>query len=195
MSEAIRDGVGNNTLAEVYVDNKLATRAVSSTETQDAVIEDRAWNINTGWISTISADSALLYYNNQDEADFFIDSIAVGLKESAATEVQGVYLVVQPTAGTLITAATDCDMIENRRVGSGAAFDAATKVYKATASGQTLTGGRDAALFAQSDGGRLYATVDFVVPKGQAIGLRIEVLGGFSDDVYAALIGYQRKTL
>jgi hypothetical protein len=195
MSTVIQSGTGDCYEAEVFNDNKLAVRAVQSTETQDAVADQRAWNINTGWISSISADSGLIYFKNQDQNDFFIDAIAVGLKEGGATEVQGLYLVVQPTGGTLVDAATDCDMIENRYVGSGAAFDDQTLVYKATASGQTLTGGRDAALFAQNDGGRLYATVDFIVPKGQAIGVRIEVLGGFSDDVYCAIIGHQRKML
>ena len=195
MSEPIKDGAGGGYLAQVYSDKKLATRSVISTENQDAVVDGRAWNINTGWISSISADSALIYFKNQDDEDFFIDSVAVGLKESAATEVQGLYLVVQPTGGTLVSAATDCDMIENRRIGDGSSFASDTLIYKATASGQALTGGRDAALFAQNDGGRLFATVDFLVPKGQAVGIRIEVLGGFSDDVYAALIGHKRKTL
>jgi hypothetical protein len=159
------------------------------------LLYDRAWNINTGWISSIAADSALLYFKNEDEEDFFIDAIAVGLKDGSATDVQGIYFVVQPTGGTLVGAATDCDMIENRKVGSGVSFSSNTLAYKATASGQTLTGGRDAALFAQNDQGRLFATVDFIVPKGQAIGLRVEVLGGFSGDMYAALIGHQRKIL
>lgn len=195
MSEAIKDGTGGSYLAQVYSDNRLSTRTVSSTENQDAVVDGRAFNINTGWISTVSADSALLYFENQDLEDYFIDAIAIGLKESGATEVQGIYLVAEPTGGTLYSAATDCDMIENRRVGDGTTFGSDCKIYKATASGQTLTGGRDAALFAQTDGGRLFATVDFIVPKGKAIGIRIEVLGSFSDDVYAAIIGHKRKIL
>jgi hypothetical protein len=195
MSSAIKDGSGNGYLAEVQSDQRLKTSTVSSTENQEAVADGRAYNINTGWISSISADSALVYLLNEDDEDYFIDAIAVGLKESSATEVQGIYLVVQPTAGTLVSAATDCDMIENRMVGSGKSFGSDTKAYKATASGQTLTGGRDSALFAQTDGGRLFATVDFIVPKGQAIGIRIEVLGSFSDDVYAAIIGHKRKIL
>lgn len=74
-------------------------------------------------------------------------------------------------------------------------FSSSTKIYKATASGQTLTGGSDSALFAQNDQGRLFATVDFIVPKGQAVGVRLERLGGFSGDVYCALIGHKRKIL
>jgi hypothetical protein len=127
---------------------------------------------------------------NEDEEDFFVDAIAVGLKNGSATDVQGIYLVSNPTGGTLVAAATDCDMIENRRVGDGKTFGSDTKIYKATASGQTLTGGSDSALFAQNDQGRLYANVDFLLPKGQAIGVRLERLGAFSGDVYCALIGH-----
>lgn len=195
MGSAIIDGTGTSTFGKVYTDNKFATRSVTSTEQQDAVVDGRAWNINTGWISTIAADSALLYFLNEDEEDFFIDSIAVGLKDGSATDVQGIYFVVQPTGGTLVAAATNCDMIENRRIGDGKTFGSDTKIYKATASAQTLTGGRDSALFAQNDQGRLFATVDFVVPKGQACGIRVERLGSFSGDMYAAIIGHKRKIL
>lgn len=195
MGSSIIDGTGTSVLGKVYSDNKFATRSVTSTEQQDAVIDGRAWNINTGWISTISADSALIYFLNEDNEEFFVDSIAVGLKNGSATDVQGLYFVSNPTGGTLVSAATNCDMIENRRMGDGKTFGSDTKIYKATASGQTLTGGRDSALFAQNDQGRLFASVDFVIPKGQACGIRIEVFGSFSGDMYAALIGHKRKIL
>lgn len=195
MSSIIRDGTGSGAEAQVYSDNKLAARVVSSSENQDAVIDGRAFNINTGWISSIAADSALVYFYNGDDENFFVDAIAVGLKDGSATDVQGIYAVLNPTGGTLVGAATDCDMIENRKSGDGKAFSSSTLIYKATASGQTLTGGRDAALFAQNDQGRLYATVDFLIPKGQAFGIRLERLGAFSGDVYAAIIGHKRRVL
>lgn len=195
MCSAIVDGTGSGTFVKVFSDNKLASRSVVSTENQDAVVDGRAFNINTGWISSISADSALIYFKNEESEDYFVDSVAVGLKDGSATDVQGLYFVVSPTGGTLVAAATDCDMIENRRVSDGKTFSSETLIYKATASGQTLTGGRDAALFAQNDQGRLFATVDFIIPKGQACGIRIEVLGSFSGDMYAALIGHKRKVI
>ena len=193
----IEDGGGSGVSAKVDSDQKIETRAVTSTETQFAVAEGRAWNINTGWISSISADSALIYFKNEEvnEADFFVDAIAVGLKDGSATDVQGIYFISNPTGGTLVDAATDCDMIQNRKVGSGESLGTNTLAYKCTASGQTLTGGSDAALFAQNDQGRLFAPVDFIIPKGKACGIRIEVLGSFSGDVYAALIGHKRSVL
>ncbi len=197
MSEAIIDGTGSGYLAQVYSDNKLATRDITSTEAQDAAVDGRAWNFNTGWISSVAADSALLYFKNEatNSADFFVDAIAVGLKDGSATDVQGLYFVSNPTAGTIIDDASDCDMIENRRIGSGKNLSSTTLVYKASASGKTMTGGSDAALFAQNDQGRLFATVNFIIPKGKACGIRLEMLGSFSGDVYAALIGHYRKVL
>jgi hypothetical protein len=193
----LEDGTGTGAAVEVSSDNKLSTRTISSTENQDAVVDDRAWNINTGWISTINANSALLYFKNEeaDDADVFIDAIAVGFKNGSATDVLSIYFVSNPTGGTLVDATTDCDMIQNRKVGSGVSLSANTLVYKATAAGQTLTGGADSALFAQNDQGRLYATVDFLVPKGKACGIRLETDGAFSGDVYAALIMHKRKVL
>ena len=195
MADIIVDGTGAGYAVGVDSDNKLRARATMLSEIQEAVVEGRAFNINTGWINSISADSALLYVYNGDEEDLVVDAIAVGLKESSATEVQGVYIVSGPTGGTLVSAATNCDMIANRRVGDSKSFSSSSFLYKATASGQTLTGGSDSALFAQTDGGRLYAVVDYVVPKGKAIGIRLEVLGSFSDAAYAALICHKRKQL
>lgn len=197
MSHSIIDGTGTGNHAKVYSDNRIAVRNVMSTESQDAAVDGRAWNFNTGWISTIVADSALIYFKNEDTegSDYFVDAIAVGLKDGSATDVQGIYFVSGPTGGTLVDAATDCNMIENRRIGSGKSLSSDTKIYKATASGQTLTGGSDAALFAQNDQGRLFATVDFIVPKGQACGVRVERLGSFSGDMYCAFIGHYRKVL
>ena len=195
MGSTIVDGTGSSVLGKVYSDNKFATRSVTSTEQQDAVADGRAFNINTGWISTVSANTALIYFYNGDTEDFFVDSIAVGLKNGSATEIQSIYLVSNPTGGTVISDATNCDMIENRRIGDGTVFGTSSRIYKATASGKTLTGGTDSALFAQNDQGRLFATVDFIVPTGKAFGIRIEVAGSFSADVYAAIIGHKRKTL
>jgi len=196
MSNAIKDG-SSGQLAQVFSDEKLATRAITSTETQDAAVDGRAWNFNTGWISSVAADSALIYFKNDatDDADFFVDAVAVGLKDGSATDVQGLYFVKNPTGGTIIDNAADCDMIENRNLGSGKNLSSTTLVYKASASGKTITGGSDAALFAQNDQGRMFATVDFVIPKGKSCAVRLERLGSFSGDVYAAIIGHYRKVL
>ena len=197
MGDSIVDGTGTGNRAKVFSDNKISTRAVSSSEVQDAAVDARAWNFNTGWISSVSTNSALIYFKNDeaDGADFFIDAIAVGLTDGSATDVQSIYFVSSPTGGTLVDAATDADMISDRLMGAGSTLSDGTKVYKATASGQTLTGGMDSALFAQNDQGRLFATVDFVVPKGQSCGIRMEVAGSFSGDVYAAFVGHKRKVL
>lgn len=185
----------DGTLAEVDKSFRLLTRAVTSSETQHAVRTGYAWNINTGWISSIAANSALLYFKNNDEEDFIVDAIAVGVKDGSAVDVLSVYAVKNPTGGTLVSAATDCDMIENRNFGSGNSFDTNTLIYKATASAQTLTGGSDVGVFAQNDQGRLFANVDFLIPKTKSIGIRIETDGTFSGDVYAALIGHQVEIL
>ena len=82
-------------------------------------------------------------------------------------------------------------MIENRLIGSPNTLSTGTLAYKATASGQTLTGGNDAALFAQTDKGRLFASIDFELQKGKACGIRVETaLSSGNFKLYAALVGY-----
>tara|TARA_R100001591_G_scaffold3838_1_gene9042 strand:- start:5380 stop:5970 length:591 start_codon:yes stop_codon:yes gene_type:complete len=195
MYMSVEDGTGGNSKLQIYKDNKLAGRVVTSAEQQEAVKEGRAWNFNTGFVGPISTNSALIYFLNNEDADFFISSVAVGLKDGSATDVQGLYFVANPTGGTLIDAATTADMICNRKIGSGLSLTSSSKVYKPTGTGQTLTGGQDCALFAQNDQGRLFATVDFYLPRGKACGIRVEVDGGFSGEMYVALICHKEKEL
>ena len=195
----IDSGAGDCHQAQVYSDLKLAVRNVMSTESQDAAVDGRSWNINTGIITSVSgATNALLYFENEavDNADFFVDAIAFGASDGLATDVIALAYIQSPTGGTLFDAATDCDMIRNRRGKSGKALSSSSKAYKATASGQTITGGNDAALFFTNDQGRLFASVDFIIPKGDSCGLRLDVLSSsFNGNVYGALIGHYRKVL
>jgi hypothetical protein len=195
MTDIVADGTGKGYKAQVFSNNKLAVNAVEKTEVQYAAENERAWNINTGWISNISSNTALIYLYNNETTAFSIDNIAIGLKNGSATDVQSIYAIENPTGGTLYDAATLCDMIKNRYIGSGIGFSSDSVAYKATADGQTLTGGNDMALFAVNDQGRLFASVDFVLPRYKAFGLRVEVGGSFSGDIYAAIVGHLKEDI
>lgn len=188
MSITIRGATGNSYGVKVGSDFRLATRSVSATEIQDAVKTGRSYNINTGEIS-ISADSALLYFKNNEDEDFFVDSIAIGLTDGSASDIQKVTVIRNPTAGTIVSGASAVAINQNRNFGSSKTL-ANSLAYKG-ASGNTITDGSDIALLFQTDNGRLFADVDFLLPKGSSIGVEIDVnLSSGSMGVYVALIGH-----
>ena len=159
------------------------TRSVTQSETQLAVRDGRAWNINTGLIS-VTANTGLIYFEYTGTTGFFLDAIAIGQGNATTTDIGMVYYVKNPTAFSTSTAV---DMRENRSHGASQTLSA--NVYKGV-SGSTFTGGTDAAVFAMTDNGRLFATVDFFIPQGKAVGIRIAPnYSSGTLNVYAALIG------
>lgn len=190
---AIKDGTGAGYLAQVTSDNRLSVRSVSETVIGYETLNGNAYNINTGEIS-ISADSALLYFKNNEDEDFYVAFIAVGFTDGSASDIQKVTVLRNPTAGTIVSGASVADMIVNRNFGSAKTLQNSL-IYKG-ASGNTFTDGTDTALFFQTDNGRLYASADFLIPKGQSIGIEVDVnLSSGSMGVYAAIIGHQLEDL
>lgn len=189
MPETIRDGTGTSYEAKVDPKNQLHTRAVSTPVGVQAAIDGRAYNLNTGKIAVTSGTSAILYFYNGESTDFVIEAIAFGVTNGSPTDIGEVFFINNPTAGTIISNATDGDMKQNRNAGSSNALLTTTKFYKGV-DGATATGGSAAALFFQGDNGRLFANFPFVVPKGNSIALTYEPNGSVS--VYGALVGHVR---
>lgn len=191
MAEAIKDGTGNGYLAEVSSDNKLRTRAISEPSIDHAAELGKAYNINTGTISSLAnGTSAILYFYNGEEESMVIDAIAVGLTDGTASDIQTVTVVRDPTGGTIVSGATAVDMNQNRNFGSALSL-ADSLAYKG-ADTLTLTGGSDIAQFYMTDNGRLYAAVNFVLPKGKAIGIELTAaLSSGTISAYAALVCHQ----
>lgn len=185
----LRDGAGTGLLAKVGLDNRLYTRAVTATETQEAMRKGDAYNINTGDISLTSADaSAIMYFKNKETRNYHLTALAVGVGVlPAPTDIGLVTLVRNPTAGTIIDNALAVAQNENRNFGSSNVLDAT--VYKG-AEGYTFTDGDDIAQFYQGGNGRLYATIDFLLPQGSSLGVKVDLNDSSGGVVYAALIGH-----
>lgn len=178
-------------IAKVDERKRLYVNAVGFTGTQSATTDGRSFNINTGWI-TITQESAIMYFKNDEDTDFVIDAIALGVKDGDTSDIGSLYVVRNPQNGNIISNAVAVDMLQNRNFGSSAVLKNTTFAYKG-ADGNTFTDGMDIALFAQNDRGRLFATVDFDLPRGSAIGLRFDPsLATGSVEIYAALIGYRK---
>lgn len=188
----IDDGTGKGKAAEVDGRHRLKTRAVSETATQAANDLGDAYNINTGTV-TISATTALIYYKNTGANDFVLDAIALGVGAGTFDGSLTLTVIRNPTTGTIIDGGAAVDMNQNRNFSSTQSLSA--DIFKG-ASGNTFTNGADIAQFFTSGQGRLFATVDFVIPQGASFGLRLDPnLTSGSVDVYAALIGHERDSV
>jgi hypothetical protein len=194
MSESIKDGTGNGFLAEVSNDNKLRTRSISETRVQHATEIGNAYNINTGDIGSLATgESTLLFFKNGEDLDFSVDAIAVGIKDATGSNIHTVTVVRDPTAGTIVSGATDVDMNQNRNFGSESTLSRSL-AYKG-ANGLTATDGSDIAQFYMNESGRLFASVDFVIPKNKTIAIKLDLNISSTTTVYAAIIGHQEEVI
>lgn len=194
MGFAIKDGVGTSREARVNANNQLHTFAVTETLNEQSTVVGNSYNLNTGWISNVSGSTALLYFKNNEDLPFHIDAIAVGLgQDSDSTDVQTVRLVRNPTAGDIVTQATNVDMKQNRNFGSSNQLKDTTLAYKTVNVATDFTDGDDIAIFSQGAGGRLFATIDFELSRGSSLGISIDTETTGSFKVYAAIIGYVKS--
>lgn len=190
MPDQIRDGTGDGYLAKVDSTNRLRSRAVESSEEHAANLLGNAYNLNTGSITlTSAADTPVAYLKNNETTNLIVTAMAVGVNHStggSATDMAFITVVRNPTAGTTISNANAGAINSNRNYSSSNTLTA--DWYKG-ATGETMTDGDDHILFYHSDGNRLFATIEEVLPQGATLGIKIEPpASNTSMEVYVALI-------
>ena len=188
----IQDGAGKGNNAKVDGNQRLRTQSITESEEQHAAELGQAYNVNTGDVTLNDAtNSALLYFKNDEDQDVIVEAIAVGLRGNGnafdANEQNTVTLRRNDTAGTIISGASNADMNQNRNFGSSKALKSTTLAYKG-ATGNTSTGGNDIAQFYMGGNSRLFATINFVVPKGSSLSIMVEPNVATSCTGYAALV-------
>ena len=153
-----------------------------------------SYNINTGLISlTNSTATPILYFENHEDHDVVIEALAVGFDDLGThTGTPVIRMIRNPTS---IDFSTDVDMKQNRNFSSTKQLKDATLAYKG-AVGDTVTGGDEIAMFFQQEGGRLFASIDFVIGVGNSLCITVDaqVTGG-TCQVYGALIIYLHEDI
>lgn len=183
----IEDGRGSGTKARVDGNNHLHTHAITQAEILQALDKGDAYNINTGSI-TFSAAGTLIYIKNNEDQDLLIEAFAIGTGTGTFSDSGEITLIRNPTGGDLISDATAVSINQNRNHGSAKTLS--VTVYKGK-SGGTITGGNDSALVFQTGSTRSYNTINFLLPKGQSLAIKIDPkLSSGSMKAYAALICY-----
>ena len=198
MAEQILDGTGTGERVKVDKNNQLHTFSITESEQQQAAAEGNEYNINTGTIafSTNSTTrTTLLYFKNDEDTDFVVTAVALGLGTRSATvsDAANVFVVRNPTSGTTITNANDVDIRSNVNFGSSRTLKTTTLAYKGADGEGVTSGGIDHALLYMSDG-RLYASLNIDVPKGSSIAIEFDGNTSGTFNVYAAVIGYVKDS-
>ena len=190
----IEDGAGTGSRLKVDSENRLWARVITESEEENAASDSDAYNINTGAILvTGSTEIALLYIKNTETRDLIIGSIAVGLGTGSALNPAVITVVRAPTLGTIISDGNVVDMNQNRNFNSSKTLSALT--YKG-AVGATVTDGSDIGQFYQTHNGRLFAAVNFVLPQGTAMCVKMNPnLTAATCSVYVAAISHLAPTV
>jgi len=188
--QLILDGKGGGFVACVDKRNRLHSRAITERLDQQAMEDGDAYNVNTGIISlTDGADTACMYFKNTEENPYHLLALAVGIGIlPGPTEVTKITMIRNPTQGSIITSQRAIAMNQNRNFASSKTL--ASTVYKG-ATGESFTDGTDIAVFYAGQGNhRLFATIDFFLPRGTSLGINIALSDTSGGDLYCALIGY-----
>jgi photosystem II stability/assembly factor-like uncharacterized protein len=184
----IENGVGNGSKLKVDSNNRAHTQSVTESESLHASELGDAYNINTGNIA-LTGDGTLLYLKNNEDKDLVIEAIAFGNDGLGTHSSNPRYTIVRnPDGGDVISDASAVSMNANRNFGSNKTL--VTDAYKGKVSG-TMTGGADIAILEGTSDGRDYFSINFVLPKGSSIGIKVTAnLSSGTAGYYAAIIAF-----
>lgn len=197
MATVIEDGTGKGFAARIDADNRVYTRTVEENEFEHAVRNGRAFNVNTEFLTiTTAGDNALLYLKNNGDEDIILTGWFIGTGDPAGTATgvgPTVKVIYNPTGGTIISSASPVTLV-NRQAGSSETFD--ITAYKASASGETLTGGLAAPVLFQTQpsAGRVFGSVYLALKKGASLGVIFDLGGLTSAQIYTGFQGFRPES-
>lgn len=188
----IKDGTGTGASAKVDKHNRLLVKSISEGFNVDSAIVGDNYNINTGAITLTSGnESAVAYFKNNEDNIFIVREILIILGSSTGGSGNlEVELLRNPTAGTIVSGASDMDTVVNRNFGNSQIIVADT--YKG-AEGNTFTDGET---FANTIRTSTSLPISFdadvvVLKKGNSLGVNVTPqAGNTSMDVRVAIVGF-----
>lgn len=194
MSTIENGGAGVKVGMHVDKNEQAHVFAITEDEQKQAAEKGNEYNINTGEIAfstNSTARTTLLYFKNDEDTDYIITGVAVGLgtRSVTITDAANVFIVRNPLTGTTITNTNAVDMKSNTNFGSTNTLKSTTLAYKGADGEGVTSGGTDHALLYMTDG-RLYANINIELPKGSSLAVEFDGNTSGTFNVYAAIIGY-----
>ena len=191
MPDMIKDGTGKGFAAKVSLDNRLLTLSTTSSSEIEANERGDAYNINTDTINLTNAlETTVLYLKNNEDRDFIISAVVIGIFTSANGDGADMYttFIRNPTTGGIITNANVTPVKSNRNYGSNNTLTA--DIFNG-ASGETKVNGSDHIIVRITEDSRTFVAINEVLPKGTSFAINITPpTSNDGMNVYAAIIGY-----
>lgn len=175
MAEQILDGSGDGYRAKVDSKKRLHTYSVTESVSAYASETGDSYNFNTGSITLTSASkSALFYIKNNGTNSLVVENLFYIIGNSTGGSGNALITVRRnPTAGTLVSGATDMEMAGvNRNFGSNKTLT--VDAYKG-AEGSTITDGTKVieTIINQTAQRIAISAGDIIIPKGSSISIEI----------------------
>lgn len=171
----IESGTGKRTEAKVGDDFRFWVDAIIKGENEQATLDGRSYDINTGLITLTSAgESGCLYVKNNEVRDLKVTAIIVILGPSTGgvvTDTTRIRIYKNISTGTLVSGALDVDVNSNRNFGSLNVLD--VDDFKGI-EGATITDGTVHIDSLISPGNRRVFAIDEIIPKGKSIAVSYE---------------------
>ena len=191
MGFEIKDGTGTGNLAKVDAENRVAVRAITETETEKAVLEGRAFNINTEFLPiTTNVEHALLYVKNNEDQNLIIAAWFNGTDfgTDGGTDAGLIRVYYNPTGGTIISDATTVTAA-NRNAGSSRVLSA--DVFSG-GEASTFNGNDTPAVLYQTQkvNSRAFGNVFLTLPKGSSLVATYLPNGAQPVDIYTGFQVY-----
>jgi hypothetical protein len=139
---------------------------------------------------TVATEESLLYFRNNEDQDFIIEAVVIGVFTSANGDGADMLatFIRNPTTGDIITG-TDAPIVSNRNYGSNKTLNADVKIGSGGA--QTNTNGDNHILVRITEDSRSFISINEVVPKGTSFGVNITPgTGNDGMNLYIAVVGY-----
>ena len=169
----LEDGTGTGNRARISA-NRLYVDSISRTELHSHIEEGETWNISTGEVTLTSAnESALLYMKNTGQKSLFINLyVVISGASTGGSGKMPVKIYRNPTAGTIVTTATDVISanINNMNFGSANVPDA---IFYSGVEGDTLTGESGILRSQTTADNRLLLGILTSVPIGSSVGISV----------------------
>lgn len=171
MGFEIEDGTGAGYLAKVSSENRILADSVTRSEREQEAISGDAYLIGTGFVTLTSANqSALLYFQNDNNFDLVITRFLIGVRAStggAENHIRGV-LIKNPTG---MSAGSGSPLLApNINFGSS---NTLTLTSEIGAEGASLTGGSTFAAVVAPVEQLTTEAASTIIPKGSSIGVNI----------------------
>jgi hypothetical protein len=193
----IKDGTGGGRSARVNEENRLATAAITQSDKAHGADLANTYNIHTGDITLTDAnETTVMYIKNNEDEDLAITGVIYNLGATASgTGDIKLDIVRNPTAGDIITNASDVAINSNLNYGSTKTLN--VNAYKgATADAVVTDGTVSISTRSPSNTGRIFISLEnIVLPKGASLAINYTPPSGNTSQITQFVIScYLRVT-